>query len=632
MQQNLDLANLITFLWKNFWHIPIIASVLVILFVLFSISSVLSIYYKKLLTPAKFAPSVMTATGLLGTFIGLSFGLKDLNLQDQTSMQALIDGLKLVFIYSLFGVGASIIFMLLNMIPSSIQNKLNLDLLENKKKQAQNHNDRLLAFQGSQVDLLIELSNLQKKSLEKQRLMQLDIANLKLGNDNEELASRISQGIILGLTPLLTEIKTAVADQGTEAIKKVLEDLKTEILVPMKGALDNTNNALETTNQAVKDTITTIKESQEHNNHLISEVGIAAEKMKHASESMKELVGKVDNTVQHMDDIQVKQHSSLEKFNNDLQDNLAKIQPAIQKGLSDAGLALSGAIATATVAMKNGIEESLNSAGDKLNATVDNAFTHFSDAQTKFDHTLNTFSNNMNGHLDRMATELQDIANNAEAMINSASENLKSTLGDIDNKLLNTADVLKDSLETFRVQYQESLTLYLDEQTKNLNGFLDRQNEQLEQTLGKQREGLVEVTNSLTEQFQFMDSKQKEVNQSLNDMINRMEAVQESIIPKVHMIALELSKGEQTFSKAINESSKNLNSISNALENMGRDLPVEFEKAFKLLNEKYINAFNELDSGLADAINRMGSILGTIDSTAKGLMQAITIDAAVKQN
>lgn len=236
MEQQISLTAFIKdFLWNNFWHINGIAWLLIILFILFSFFWVKSIINKELSTPSKFAPSVMTAAGLLGTFIGLTFGLKDLDLQDPKAMQDLIDGLKLVFVYSLVGVFSAILFMLLNMIPTAMQNRKNKIRSDQIKQDAKAHNQHIISLQKNQTDALNHLIEVQGQQLDNQKLMQQDIAKLQFDNNNEELGRIITQGIVNGLSPLLMEIKTAVADQGTEAIKKVLEDLKTEILIPMKG-------------------------------------------------------------------------------------------------------------------------------------------------------------------------------------------------------------------------------------------------------------------------------------------------------------------------------------------------------------------------------------------------------------
>jgi hypothetical protein len=166
MEQQISLITFTKdFLWKNFWHIDGVAWLIIGLFIFFTVYFIISIKDRKLSTPSKFAPSVMTAAGLLGTFIGLTYGLKDLNLQEQTSMQALIDGLKLVFVYSLVGVFSAILFMLLNMIPAAIQNRENKIRSDQSKLDAQTHNQNLL--------------NVLKTSLTEQEKMAFAIAKLQ---------------------------------------------------------------------------------------------------------------------------------------------------------------------------------------------------------------------------------------------------------------------------------------------------------------------------------------------------------------------------------------------------------------------------------------------------------------------
>ena len=763
--------DFITFFFTAFFNkVPVVAGIIILLIILSTLSFYQSWKSKKLNSFSSHAPTILTTAGLLGTFVGLSIGLKGLNFHnnnlDIASFSLLIENLKAVFIYALSGIFSSLIFMMLNTIILRVQN---IEAqVQNKilKHNAKTYNEKLLDQQDAQIQHLQQMASSNKQSLESQKMMQADIAKLQFDNDNQELAHLISQGVVKGLAPLLLEIKSAVADQGADAIKQVLEDLKTEILVPMNGALGRTNDALESTNQAVKATIDAIKESQEHNDKLIQAVGDASDKMQIASEKMNGLVDKIDGTVQHMDDIQVAQKASLDGFNQELkanlahiptaiqigmqaaqdglvaainetstamqrdvkqvlvdttvelkdtigeattgmkdaslemqklvtsiddtvqhmddiqiaqkasldgfnqelQTNLATIEPSIREGLDHAKGALTTAIGGAAVLMTTSIDQAsqnmqdnikvasnemvtnirttLTGAGtelkgavhiattelnqsvtatiEKQNESINASFNKFDDAQGKLNTILTTFSTDMNDHLDRMATELEEVGTNAEKMINTAASNLEKTLGEIDTKLLNTAKVLEVSLEAFRVQYQESLTTYLEQQTENLDGFLDRQNEQLERTIGEQRKGLVEVTQSLTEQFNFMDEKQKEINSAHTQLIKVINGAGLSILPKVESIARELNQGEQKLSHELALSSKNLDGVSTALQSLGKDLPPAFESAFKQLDQNYKEAFEDLDRGLKDAVNRLGSTVGA-------LAQAIHLHDAMTQ-
>lgn len=748
MTQSIDFTGFVSdFLLKNFFHIDEVAQALLFLLVFFAVFWLRSLFAKKLTTPAKYAPSVMTAAGLCGTFIGLTYGLKDVSLKDADSMQQLIDSLKLVFIYSLFGVSCSVMFMLLNMWPTALQLE---DIKKKKEKNTSNIND----YNGQLLDILNKQSIIQNG-------MAQDIAKLKFDNDSERLGEMITQGIVNGLSPLLLEIKTAIADQGSEAIKQVLEDLKVQILIPMKGALENTNIALDTTNQAVIATISAIKEAQSHNDKLIDAVGQAAISIKSASSSMEQasqqmyglveeiddtvshmariqeeqkislnqfnadletnltsiqpaieegmasaersltaaidstskvmqrdikqvlldttselkdtigvatqsmitvnermdnLVGKIDKTVAYMGQIQEEQKTSLNQFNADLQSNLATIQPAIEQGMAVARESLVSAISTsanvmqyiikqASEAMTENISSILNTASQqlnksveqatgrltnavsqsmqRLNESVDNAFKQFDSAQQTFDQTLQAFSVQMNGHLDRMASELKAIGENAESMINKASLNLQNTLGDIDLKLLNTADVLKTSLEVFRIEYQERLQEFLTKQNTQMGDFLKSQNEQLEKTLGEQRRGLEAVTQQLTEQFAQMIAQQQRLDSTRNDMIVRLEATEHSLLSKVQTIAYELSRAEKQMTEQLELSGLYLNEVAGALHKMGEELPVEFSKAFEKLNTKYIQAFSDMDGGMARVTEYLVDAVG-------GLTQSLSLHNALK--
>jgi hypothetical protein len=654
--------DFLSFFIETFLHkVPVVAYLILGLIGCSLLAVVLSIKDKKLNSFSQFAPTVLTTAGLFGTFVGLTMGLKGLEFKndnlDIQSFALLMGNLKAVFVYALSGVFSSLIFMLLNTFVLKLQNSEQSRQREDLKLGAKRHNQDLLEIQRNQEHSLEQLYILQKKQLDNQLLMQQDIAKLQFDNDNAQLAQLISTGVVQGLKPLLLEIKTAVADQGTEAIKKVLEDLKTEILLPMNGALNQTNDALKETTDAVKATIQSIENAQAHNARLIEAVGTASEKMENASEKMNGLVDKINGTVAHMDDIQVAQKVSLDGFNQELQTNLARIKPAIEEGLDTAKDALIGAIDTASTLMSTSIESTsknmqhnietvLNQSGTQLkeavteattklnqsvtdtiakqNESINHSFKQFDASQDKLNTILNTFSTGMNGHLDRMATELEKVGKNAESVINTASNNLERTLGDIDEKLLRMASGLEQSLELFRKQYQESLTLYLDEQTKNLDGFLNRQNEQLEQTIGQQREGLVEVTNSLTEQFKFMDEKQRDINSSHTQLIKVINGTGISILPKVESIARELNRGEEKLSQELVKSSQHLDDVAKALESLGEDLPPAFEKAFQQLDKNYKQAFEDLDHGLKDAVNRLGTTVGA-------LAQAIHLHDAMTQ-
>ena len=59
-------------------------------------------------------PDMFTSLGILGTFVGLVWGLKDFNPSDfssmTTSVSSLVDGIKVAFLTSIYGIGLSIVY------------------------------------------------------------------------------------------------------------------------------------------------------------------------------------------------------------------------------------------------------------------------------------------------------------------------------------------------------------------------------------------------------------------------------------------------------------------------------------------------------------------------------------------
>jgi ABC-type transporter Mla subunit MlaD len=161
--------------------------------------------------------------------------------------------------------------------------------------------------------------------------------------------------------------------------------------------------------------------------------------------------------------------------------------------------------------------------------------------------------------------------------------------------------VLKESLEAFRTEYEVSLTQYLDGQQQRLDGFLDKQNDQLEQTIGKQRQGLENVTQQLKQQFEQMVKQQDQLNKVYGSQIQRLDTVQQTVLPKIANIAHDLATGERQFAQRMDHASENLEKINQSLS----IVPHEIQKSYEKLNEKYVGAFNQLDGGVHDVASKL---------------------------
>ena len=201
---------------------------------------------------------------------------------------------------------------------------------------------------------------------------------------------------------------------------------------------------------------------------------------------------------------------------------------------------------------------------------------------------------------------------NAQDLLNKAASHLSSTLGNVHTTIESTADVLKDSLESFRIEYQKRLTEYLAEQQVHLNGFLERQNQQLETTIGQQRQGLVDVAETLRQNFEDMADEQKHLNRVQNGLLTQISATEQAVLPKLQSIAQDLFAGDKKLSLELNHIASTLKGTSTVLNQTSQELPQEFERAFKQLHQQYADTFNYLDSGLKDAVNNLSGATGAL--------------------
>ena len=82
-----------------------------------------------------FAPTLLTALGILGTFIGIFAGLQGIDLTSISDNQNLLNasikllsGMKLAFVTSLFGLSLASLFMIILSVSGNIKQRFRNDL------------------------------------------------------------------------------------------------------------------------------------------------------------------------------------------------------------------------------------------------------------------------------------------------------------------------------------------------------------------------------------------------------------------------------------------------------------------------------------------------------------------------
>tara|TARA_R110002033_G_scaffold128487_2_gene169574 strand:- start:3501 stop:5654 length:2154 start_codon:yes stop_codon:yes gene_type:complete len=637
----------------------------------------------------KFAPSILTSLGLLGTFFALTESLVGLQLNDlgninNENLSDFIKSLGSVFSFSILGISSAIFFMIVNfsilarrnnqILSQKVNSKvemqsrqtkldtLNMSTLNELKSHSQYLNNlaNISSKTNIQSDYLQEISGLTKQQGDVQKTqaeaqqqlfmtlsntltrMSSAITNIETGYDMDKLGDVISEKIGEVLTEPLAKMTQALEKNNSDVIHKLLADLKEDILIPIK-------NEIAATNETTSKVIEAVDKSQVTNTQLIVKLGDVTQQMGNFVTNTNLLVSAMASTVDQMETLQQNQDKTLKEFNTDLQDNLAGIQPAIEKGMKAAEDGMTSSITLATTAMKGAIQSSVEEISStvakmgELQVTQDKTLTDFNvglkenlasiqpaieegmetakngmvssitlattamntamsgvitqiseDVVENLGGVLVKFDSNMNGHLTRMNDELSDTGSRAAVLIDSSASALRDTLGDIDKTLDDSSKKLKDELEAFRTEYQFSL-----------DTFFTQQNEALEQTLGVQNKRLQETTDQLGKQFEGMDEAQRKLNEESLKTIDRSREVYGPLLNQMATIATTLNKGQSTLVKDLRAMQDHTDDINDALKELGQTMPKEFTKAFETLNDAYINKFNTSNAVLEKMMKEM---------------------------
>lgn len=508
----------------------------------------------------RFAPSIMTSLGLLGTFLELTLSLKKLNLTDTNTVDTFVSQLQGVFQYSILGIGSAIVFMLANFIVNAVnltKSKNAKDELIEEQKLRSDEIRELNIENSKYIKALAQYAQAQYKLQEKVfsplgdsiTKMSQAIDGMQKGYDTELLSKSIADEIAKQLKEPLNDLSKSINNNNGDTIRLLLSELKDEVLTPIKNEIRATTN---TTNQVIK----AVQDSQETNKQLIEKLGETATQMQSFVSQTDILVKSMSDTVNQMEQIQ-----------------------------KDAQTKMVGVINLATEAMNGAIKQSIDDLGDKVVKGLDTV--------------LGDFNDNMDKHLDSMNTQLKQTGDNAKTLIDTSADRLKETMGEIDDTLKNLSQELQKELEEFRKEYDSSLTK-----------FFEQQNKQLQDTIGVHSEAIKTSAESFKEQFDKMTKAHGDLNQ-------KTQSVFEPLLAQMVTISGNVNQSQTTVIRDLTKAIEYGDKINIALEKLGNDLGVEFAKRFETLNNEYIQKHNESNEAIHKLMNEMITSAAALLATSK---------------
>lgn len=576
--------------------------------------------------PVYFAPTLLTALGVLGTFAGIYQGLQGVNLDIQEadtllkSSTDLLAGMKFAFLTSLWGLGSSSVFMLFLAFGERVRQGRRDSLRSELSK---------VAFLLTPVRVLTRMapgtsggqSNLtaaaigQAVATEMRSVLRSELSPM-VTPLTQLTPEAIAQATGVQLNPAFTSMQGELSsirelqEKHGQAVDYLVTRLREELIEPVVERLDETAKLTKEASEAVKELKTALGD-------ITKEL---AEAVKTIQEFQKETLRDLKQFAEDLRGI-------LDQFSRDTNGVLVTVADEIKRAVAESiigmeaqreAFARSAALAAESF---RGIREELEKSLDKQ-AELQKEMLQGVEASTR------KVLEEANQAFISQSQTLITLGQEASALMNQAAANLTTTLVNIDEMLQKTRITVQEELEKFRVEYQRSIETFFVEQNNRLEVILGQQRAALEIVIAQLQKVFLEDAKKMGEEIKYsMESIQDTAKIVYNlatktglTSAERLQQLQEII----RELGSEANKIESAYQNMVEKFDNSLNKslnlmvdrLNEALQIGNKQLTEYLQKA----NESYTNAIKEGDIAAAKVCQELHQTAQNLNQTSHGLM------------
>jgi hypothetical protein len=562
-------------------------------------------YIKQAPSPSKFRylTTVLTSIGVLGTFVGIVIGLEDVATKIDGNLSATFDavtsllgGMDVAFMTSIAGMASSIVLLIVinyydrekqeayksltNLFFKSFRLETIGDYLSNLSPDGQNE------LLEKQLEIAEKSSKASDALLEMGQAMTKSAANFDANKIGEHISTALDNIFRTEMVPVfkdiskeLTELREIKQDNG----EKIIEVIKTEIIIPLTDEIINTNKM----------------------------VARSAESLDRLNEEFGGITLKLAEAVSTIQTFQQDTMEQLQNFAGQLKDILSSFQEDTKGVLEGVSQSIKSAVEQSIQGLTEQREHFKSNAEDAaktfrdIRTELEKALEMQATVQTKLlEDTTARYTAIMEKSqeaFDSQSNVLNDVGQNAVKVMDSSRENMEKTLGNVEGSLLATKDLVETELETFRQNYQTAL-----------QQFFTEQNNLLEKTLGSQRDGLASVVLECKEVFVEEYSRRKELGEALStnlDDIVQINDVISTLLASVKSIDASYINTIEQAANAINRQStgmeKQLLLTQQHMKDFIDEVPEALNSYFESANKSHIKFFEGMDDAATKIHQRL---------------------------
>lgn len=511
------------------------------------------------------AAGTLVGLGLLGTFLGLTLGIKGFDSSNteriNESIQGLLAGMGTAFLTSLLGMAFSILFTAAD---KALRHRLYKDIKEiTDKLDSEYYIDDLVLANINQQNIVNQLYKALKNDLQQQAL---EIAN-KLTYTNAE-----GQNVTIGnaIREILTEntkqskalmsFSTDLAMELNQGFDETLSRQMQQKIVPLMESVDATTKAVVEHIDKMADTVSSpatdmmqnvVDELKQSMQSLLNEfsTGLSGS----ATSELENLAKQLGTATQAMADFP----KNMENISATLQVTIEEVKHAISE--------ISNTSANANSTAMQQMQEQITYA----TGAISNAITEVKEAMSGISQSSQEQSNQMVSKLADAAEKMGSfLTGTISTLSNSVQQSVKDITDDINSK------------QTDLIALQEDTTSQTKKLLENFNIGLERLEKMNEYVTGtmngfKQAQGEITVsTSNLRTISSDMKLATELFNKGQNDYAARLTQLQTA-------------------------SQKGIDQVTEMLKNSGQ-LSDEYVQKFDLIKQGLGSIFSQLQSGLTE--------------------------------
>jgi hypothetical protein len=543
-------------------------------------------------SPVYYAPTLLTALGILGTFLGISLGLQGVDLGKIKSTIDLINAstnllsnMKVAFFTSLAGISTSILSMIVLHFGANGRRE-HRNLLRKELNE--------IAFIQTSERLLSRFDNTsEQETLKTLQSVAHNLSGFSAEVIGEAVGKAVKEAVSQENNLIVQELKSLRNIQKNQetTVENLVKQLRNELIEPVVNRLDQSAQLTQEASVAVKE--------------LKDELGGISQSLTGAVETIQTFQ---KDTLQELQQFASNLQSILAEFRVDTKGVMEQVSVEINRAVEQS---IEGLNAQRTAFEESAIQASNTFRGirEDLQIALETQAKQQREMLQEVQASTESILEQANETFKEQSNTLITVGQEASDLMNQAKENLIGSLNNIDAMLQKTRQTVQTELERFRLEYQAAL-----------EEFFDKQNNLLTDTLGQQREGLAQVVADLQETFKQEAEKRKKMTQEIDLSLAKIHET----VAVVNNLASAVGMNSSERLGQLQELARTIGGEAHRVEKAYQNMSDQFSETLKLghqelnnylqqASESYQKSFHQFDQETAQVCQELSK-------TSSGLM------------